>query len=273
MYTFAIQLFQFSGIVSPPFVTTGFTAFLWFAPCKSYAPGFYFLEECAERLDFSTERKMFLFRGHISKIYWATICSVIYYTLLKPMAACVYFIIQLYFVESCGIRYYLKNIYKNVLNLKTYSAKYNLIQVYKQIQIIVCYYNQIHQNIFTIVLINLIGVCIVIGLFAIITSWSFITVIQLLVLGTITIDSFIAMVICFGNFGRIYGESVKILAAFQLNIAGTRCCKSEFVLQRKLINCLMPTKIMIGSVNYFDKLTPITFLNFCFTLLVDMLLV
>lgn len=41
---------------------------------------------------------------------------------------------------------------------------------------------------------------------------------------------------------------------------------------RKSVKCVQPLKVMIGPVNFFDGLSPITFVEFCIDQLVSLLL-
>ncbi len=275
-YIALVKLFQFCGAISPPVVFTCHIARFWFRPCKPYVPGFDFLAQCSKHVDIYYISSIFNLEGKVSSIYWTGFCLILYYLVLKPAGGCFLVLFQLYFVMSSCIRYYLKNILENIKKSTSGSRNRRYIQMYKQIQLLVCYYNQIYQDIFTTTLLVFVGLCIVIGLYALITSFEFVTPLQFLVLGAAASQAIFGMLICFGNFGGIYDDSLNILAGFRsrsnFSDFGGGGLK-EFRLQKKFVNSLQPVKIKLGSVNYVNRMMPITFIDFCFDILVNMLLI
>ncbi len=271
-YIFAIKAFQALAIIGTPIICTSVTLRHFTQKCLPYSPGFELLEQCAHIIG---RAQTFVLGGAIAIIYWFIVCLIFFWSFLKLSGGFFFFVVQCYIVESCCIRYYLRNIWKNLLHPRTNINTLSVIQIYKQLQILVCYFNNIHQNIFAINLLSLVGSCMVIGLYAIITSWSVMTNIQFLVLSAAASRALVGFMLCFGNFGGIYTDSLQFIYVLKNPtklVRGEMRTSNELKLQRKLAQSIQPLKIRIGSVNYVDKLTPIRFIDFCFGILVNMLL-
>lgn len=272
----AIKLLQISCIASPPVIFTGLVGRFWLQPCNPYVPLFDFLDKCSQYANKYYISNMLNSSGKFSMIYWTGYCLLLYYLVMKPSLGCLFALGQTYFVQSCCIQYYLKTIFENVNRRSSFSDRQRLVKLYKQIQLLVCYYNEIHQDIFTNAVLWFVGLCIVIGLYAIITSFSIIAPLQLLVLGSASSQAVIGFVLCFGNFGAIYDESQNILAGFRTRAILSQFSSTqltEYRFENKVAKSIQPVKIKLGSVNFVDGMMPITFIDFCFGMLVNMLLI
>ncbi len=271
-FILAIKAFQVISILGTPITITSLAMRYFTQKCLPYAPGFELLQQCANIIE---RERSFLLSGPIAIVYWFFVCLLFHYSFLKLSGGFFFFVIQCYMVESCCLRYYLRNIWTNLLNPSSNKNTLLIIQIYKQLQILVGYFNNIHQDIFAINLLNLVGLCMVIGLYAIITSWSVLTNLQFFVLSMAALRSLVGFLLCYGNFGGLLQDSVQFIALLKKpeNLdKGEMRTKNNIRLKNKLAQSLQPLKIKIGSVNYVEKLTPIMFIDFCFGVLVNMLL-
>lgn len=88
-----------------------------------------------------------------------------------------------------------------------------MMMIYKQVQLILCYYNQSHQDIFVVVALNLVGVCFVIGLFATISSWKVMPNMQFFVLTVSALQLAFGLMVCCGFFLGVYDDSIGFIAS------------------------------------------------------------
>lgn len=276
MYLLVIKNFQFCGAISGPVIYTCYVARYLYDPCKPYSHGFMLLEKCSKYLESNSDLSSFSLSEQIGPVYWYFVCLSFYVVVLKPAGSCFFVIFQMFIIESCCLRYYLKNQLQNIIRPDKYFRKETAIKLYKQLQILVCFYNKINQDIFIVVKLSMVGLCIVIGLYAMITSWSEMRGLQYLILGSAAIQSLFGIMISYGNFGGMHDESTKLIRNLYgkpsktADMNGIWIRQSQYII--KLIRSLQPLKVQIGAVTYIDKLTPITFASFCFSVLVNLLL-
>ncbi len=271
-----IKLFQLCATFTPYVLTGSHVVRCFIQRCLPYAPGFEFLGSC-EELSKSDKHFHLYLPQPISLVYWVAINLVYVVTFVKLGEGFFFVTIQLYFVQSCCIRYYLSTMLANMSKTSKFRKTTTIIKLYKQLQLILRYYNQLHQDIFVIVLLHLVGLCIIIGLFAVISSWNIITNVQCLVLTASALQAIFGLMILFGNFAGIYEDSLSFIANLRLprtNTASTISGNEKHSLEknRKIAKSLFPLKVRIGSVNFVDRFTPITFIDFCFGIVVNMLL-
>ncbi len=134
------------------------------------------------------------------------------------------------------------------------------------------YFNIIHQDIVIASLLYFMGESFVLGMFTLITSWDKLSFPQLLISGTGATESFAAILIFFGVFGRVYADSIKTIECLRTSGIHVESDLESRKTVGKIVKSLQPLKIKIGSVNFVDRLTPVTFIDFCFGILVNMLL-
>ncbi len=122
-------------------------------------------------------------------------------------------------------------------------------------------FNGMNQDALISIIIFVKGVSFVISLFSFITLKDAMPILEFAIMGTATSQVLIGIAIGYGTFGRIYDDSIQTLKAFKspkFNL-GTR---KERKLVTKLIYSLSSLKVMIGPVNFVDKLTPMTLIDF-----------
>ncbi len=271
-YVKAVQLIQFGVIVSTPVLLCGHVTRLYLEKCLPYAPGYGLLEDC---LEYTFGNQTVVLSGLYATVYWTVVCLTVAY-LHTTANGFQLALIQLYFVESCCIRYYLKNLLKLGLdNSRCANHREGICKLYTQLRILICYFNQIHQGAFMTAYVCFVGVAIIIPSYALISSWSLLGKVQFVILLCIIVEVSLGLVYCFGNFGGIYCDSKKLIGTLRnsTNIESRDPTRRENEkLRKKQVNSMRPFEIMIGSVNFIDQLTPFIFLDFCFKRVVDLLL-
>lgn len=268
-----VKGFQMCAIVTAPIVLICHAFRLWIQPCVPFAPGFWILSKCSHTVD-NLYNWGFLGEPYQS-IFWTTVCYLIASSGVTFFGCQFLGTIQFCFVVASCIRYYLNNIFANIQLLGTNQlAEMKLAKLYKELQILLCYFNKIHEDIVMSTGLYFMGVTFVIGIFALMTNWETANVFQFIVMTVGASQSFVGIMALFGTLGGIFVDSVKTIGSFNTKRArvewrgNLRQCK----VHSKIVKSLKPLKIKIGSVNFVDRLTPVTFIDFCFGILVNMLL-
>lgn len=213
----------------------------------------------------------FVLTGSISKLYWACICVIFTWAMTKLLANHFFVCYQFFFVVASCIRYYLDNLLARVGNRRKSFSTPEMIRIYRQLQLMIRFFNGVNSDVFTSIFIFIIGVACVVSLFAFIAVKSAMSIPQFVILGSAAGQVVICMGFGYGIFGGIDDDSIQTLQAFRTSNA---CLESriEQKVCAKLVKALSPLKVMIGSVNYVDKLTPITLIDFFLGILVNLLL-
>lgn len=241
----------------------------WLYPCLPFSPGFWILETCSKYHTniFDT----FALSGFLELFYWACICSLVAWSVSILLANQFFVSYQLFFVVASCIRYYLNNLLLHIKNQRKQLSTPDLIRLYKKLQLMTCFFNRINQDMFTSVLLFINGLTYVICLFSFLTVKTSMSIPQLVILSSATCQVLITITFGYGIFGGIYNDSVRVLQAFRSKNTHLKA-RNETKVCVKLVHSLCPLKVMIGSVNYFDRLTPITLIDFFFGILVSLLL-
>ncbi len=169
------------------------------------------------------------------------------------------------------LRYYLNSL---LVNIRTGNPRINSvdgIKVYRELQLMIRFFNGFHQDMFISILILMVGACFVVPLFTFITANDAMTIPQFFIFGTAIFQVPMCITIAFGTFGGIYDDSVETIQSLRAANSIVRN-KIDRKICAKSVRSLGPLKVMVGSVNFFDKLTPMTFVDFCIDILVNLLL-
>ncbi len=265
-YVEIMKSFQACAIYTPVLVPCLAMRF-WLHPCEPYAPGFWLLDECSHLEKWNS----FTISGSNATLYWAFICLLFTWALSKLIANHFFVNYQFVFLIASCIRYYLDNLLVQIRNPGKRFSTLEMIQYYKKIQLMMCFFNRVNQNYFIPVLLFLIGISYVIPSFAFLTVLSTMSIPQIFIMGSASYQVVICLFVGCGIFGGIYDDSIETLHAFRTANIQLETSK-ERKLCAKLVRSLCPIKVMIGSVNYIDKLEPITMSDFFLGMLVNLLL-
>jgi len=262
-----LRSYQICAIYTPVLIPCLAVRF-WLKPCEPYAPGFWILDECTKNND--KLWNFFTLTGSIATIYWLFFCLLFTWALTKLLANDFFVLYQFVFVIAACIKYYLDNILVHVGNPRKELSNLEMIRVYRRLQLMMRFFNGVNQNYFIPILLFAIGVAYVIPAFAFISLKGEMSIPQFVIMGSAIGQVVICLFGC-GIFGGIYENSSEALHAFR---------KKNFLLESKkerkicskFVQSFAPMKVMIGSVNFVDKLTPITLFDYFLGILVDLLL-
>ncbi len=262
-----LKSFQICAIYTPVLIPC-LTIRFWLQPCEPYAPGFWLLDECKNQIN---SWSSFTLTGLSATLYWACICLLFTWALTKLLANDFFVLYQFVLVVASCIRYYLDNLFAQITDPEKRFSTLEMIQNYKRIQLMMRCFNGVNQDYFIPILLFAIGVAYVIPAYAFLTVKGAMSVPQLVIMGSATGQCVICLFVGCGIFGGIFENSSEILSTFRTTIVqlGTR---RERKVCEKFVRSLCPIKVMIGTVNYLDKLTPITFFDYFLGILVDLLL-
>lgn len=151
------------------------------------------------------------------------------------------------------------------------SEALNLLHVYSKLQVLVRFYNKIQQDALIVVFLVFSGYALVLSVFAILHNGYSLTTLQLILFACIGIDGFLAIIVICGAFARLHTKSTDTLKYLQTKfVCSTK--KSGFKGVKMTLASFTPLQVNFGSVNYIEKMMPMTKLDFCILQLMNLLL-
>lgn len=264
----ALKALQLCG-TSSPFYAPCFALHLFIQPCVPFAPGFWILEKCSQQsVGIWTT---FRLSGTVANIYWTCCCLLVTWSLRQMIENNFFVVYNITILIAFCLRHYLNQllVHINVKNSK--FGTYGGIKVYRKLQLMILLFNRFHQGLFLPTFLFIVGVSFVIPLFAFITAADTMSVPQIFIFGSAIVQVPLCLAMAFDTFGGIYDDSLNAKQAFHEAIFNLES-KFERKIFSKCVRSLSPLRVMIGSVNYFDRLTSMTFVDFCVDILVNLLL-
>ncbi len=141
-------------------------------------------------------------------------------------------------------------------NIKSYGRTNNPswtpVKMYDHLQILLTYFNYIHQNVLLPTMLYFVGLGVVIGIFALTTHGSAISILQILILATGAIQSSVGIVAIFGTFGVLYCESMETHTCIKANQCSTEMGKGQYK-KRKLEGKIVEVIPAIENKNWVRK--------------------
>ncbi len=112
------------------------------------------------------------------------------------------------------------------------------------------------------------------GVFWLAKNGSDLTILQVILFGCCSLDTFLAILVVLGTFASLHSESTDTVNYLQTEfsekyVAFRRHGSKQ--LKMRLIS-LIPLHVKLGSVNYIDQMTPMTLFEFCIDQLINLLL-
>lgn len=142
------------------------------------------------------------------------------------------------------------------------------VSMFKELQLLVTFYNLIHGNILSVMVTVGIGQLSIISTYAVIGLYSELSVAQRLYFGFLSFDCFLVMLLCDGGFkAAVNSVSRDILARVR--------SAPYFInkrIMRRYVRSWPPVKIRLGSTNFYDRETPLNLIAFCISQVVNLLL-
>lgn len=271
LYVSVIKTFQIFGITTAGILPL-LCLRLWLKPCVPHAPGFWLLQQCSKVLGNETGQNYGL-AGLSSNVYWASSIGLLYWSVFKIFNNHFFVVNQLCFLIAFCLRFYLNTLFANIQRSVSKEHSLRIAKFYRELQLLLCYFNKIHQDIFMFTLICFSGLANVIGLHAFITCRAEMNFDQFLNMGSAVLQSFACVVVGYGAFGGIYDDSTKTLKALRsVNIRHEFDVTNIRKTFKKSVMSLQLLKVKLGSVNFIDRLTPATLVDFFVSILVNLLL-
>ncbi|CAL8129234.1 unnamed protein product [Orchesella dallaii] len=263
---------QFCATVATPVLAVTYALIRWSNPCNSAMFLFKFLAECLPETGASTWRISSLTQLAL-QILFST------WLVFDMVGGHVFQVVELYYLKSCCFNQYIKSIRMSLVQA---DFKMSYFLQFKQLQILLRLYNLIQQDVMKVV------VCVTIfsftvSLYALIylgLGEQGISIPQLMFLSCALLDTFLAIVACFGTFARVHSESSLTISFMKKNLLprlmqnhNLRQRKHLIVLISKYVNSFRVLKVYIGDINYVEKFTPVVMLRFCLDQVVALLLI
>ncbi len=206
----ALKSSQLCAIYTPVLIPCLAIRF-WLQPCEPYAPGFWILDKCSH----INLWNLFTLEGPYATLYWACCCLLFTWALTKLEANHFFILYQFIFLIASCIQYYLDNLLVHIRNQRKRFSTLEMIQNYKKLQLMMCFFNKLNQDIFIPILLFLIGVSYVIPSFAFLTVKGGMSIPQIFIMISATFQCFICLFVGCGIFRRIHVDSIETIHAFR----------------------------------------------------------
>jgi len=260
-----IQFVQFCGFMGTPLLVICYALQRWMIPCSSALFAFDFIPECTN--------------GVLSK--WGT-WSLIQLTfqitfslwlITDLLCGFVLQVVEMMYLHACCFKQYIKCLRSCIVPSK---FQFSQLLRFRQLQVLLKLYNWIQQDVMIVVLIFMVQFVFVVSLYALIhlqSGQDGISVPQLLFFSCTLLDTFLAIVVCFGTFAGVHKEAKKTLAFMRETLLPNIKEKHREKLADKYVRSFRVLKVNIGKVNFVEKFTPIVMLKICFEQIVNLLLI
>lgn len=270
-FTWIMLTFQIFAITSP-MLPLCYIVRLWATPCVPFAPGFWLLQECTN-VSCIEPQNMFVFKGLIANLFWFCSCLLILWSVTIILSNYLAITYQFLFLIASCLRYFLDGILSHQKQSTIDTPPFEMIQLYKKLQLMTRLFNVLNGDIFMFVLLILLVVSNIVALYAFVTVKGEMIFPQFVVMTSALMQTVLCIVFGYGIFGTVFGNSMKFIQLLR-KIEMQRSCvdsqKRRFIL--RVFNSLPPLKIMLGSVNYFGRLTSIKIFDLCIEILANLLL-
>lgn len=208
--------------------------------------------------------------------------TISFWLFLDMIGGFVFHVMELFFMPCYALKYYLK--YFQLLIFTEHFTDQGRInehwrslqqrlQIYSELQILSKLYNTIQKDVIIITLMWIVIFAVVVCLYSLLTLGSDVSLFQLLVFAMVLVDSFMVIIVMFGTFGKFNQKSCTVLSAIRTKYVPKVGNKSVRNWLRKCMTSMPPMKVKLGQVNFVDNFTPLVMINFCFSQLVNLLLI
>jgi len=261
-----LQLYFLFGISCTPFLAVGYPLRRWYTPCSAATLGSSLFPECDQ--DSSSQL------GITSTINLIIICVVVTWLAADSFGLFAFHVTGISFVQAFSFSAYVKY-FRMCLNSSSAnqpSKRYRVMRVYRQLQILNRYYNQLQQNTVVLILLFLIMTASIIGTYTIIAFGSKMKLHDLIIFFCAAFDGLVVILVVFSVMANVNSGAVD----------GIQDAKSRFIplvvdkRGRKWVEMVWrsfrPLKVCIGTVNFADKSTPFNLLIFCLSQIASLLL-
>lgn len=270
-----IRLTQVAGFITSLTLPMAYAVQRWLDNCSPATIAYFVLPHC----EFPTRDN-----GHLN-FAWESVSKLVIiciwssWLLLDMIGFFCFVVFEMSLLPGFCFRYYMKFFCKVVLRRFKHGQQNQIREqrncvfpIYRQIQILSRYHNLIHQDAIVIGILDIVLLAFIICCYALISNGSEISIPHLFLFSSGLLNGFLGICICFGCFGKVYGDSVEVIAFLRSKILNRVAAKDKKFMRRYVLS-LQPIKVRVGNVLFVDNMTPIVLLHFCFSQIVNLLMI
>lgn len=178
--------------------------------------------------------------------------------------------INLCLLQCCCLIQYLQH-FRN--SLDNFSIQEDDFGLYHELQVLTRYFNLVEKN---VVLPSIVGMFAILftGSLYILVKFGTEAEVPLLILSVIQLsDGILGIYLVLGTFAKLHENSTEVLAFMKNKLIPMLERRSDRMKVGKVVKSFSVLKVRLGEVNFVDKVTPLTVIEFCCQQLVSMLLI
>jgi len=236
----------------------------WISPCNMVTSLFFIIPPCIKSSsDWNTS----------SLVLLAVICSLILYSIYDSTGTFATFLVHFSLLQVSCLRQYLDFTVQQIMANPKRALSY--FRYYRQIQILSRYYNLIQQDILVNTNLGMIMSGIILSAYALLTIGIHnISFAELVMFATVVHDGVLLLLLYTTFMSKLFETSMGFVGKINYGVLSRMVLQTK---KRKLVEKTMrsfkPMKSYLGYANYVDKSTPFVMFDFCFTQLVNLLLI
>ncbi|CAL8093517.1 unnamed protein product [Orchesella dallaii] len=230
-------------------------------PCAPHVVGYTLIEECTSKTNGTYTLGNFAGKILVVSINWIVLST--YYLSINAELVC------FSYLPCVSFNWYADLVHKKMAKLKI-LRKPNFLRItaiFRENQIMLKAYNDIHQNIAVIAALYQTAFLLTISIYGLVALHSSLLPEQITFFISGSFQAVLVIVLVFGTLGNVYGRSKKMMK----NINGMPSLKMDRWCRRVLMSWPIQN-IRFGKVNYLDQLTPFTVIEFSVKCALNMLL-
>ncbi|CAL8146985.1 unnamed protein product [Orchesella dallaii] len=242
-------------------------------PCQATITGFWLLLECSSN-GHKDEEQMTLFQLLINSFIKATVFIANHWNWAFAFNVSAHLIVTIQILCTMSLRKYL-NVFMIIISNTTNTKRQvsEACVTYRSIQVLALLTNMLLNTtvtgmVFCSILIEALGLAGFVRL-----EWVSCNFLSLTFCFMMVVNGMFALIVLLGGMAAVYMESKLIFQALKRNLSvyTTEKYKRKF-LSRFYKSCRL-IRINLGSINFFDTLTPLNCVNFSVNLAVQVLLI
>jgi len=264
-----LQFIFLQGMGATPMYVIGFILRRWFTPCNAVTPAYFLLPECS-KVGIMDSQWTIASSGML-----LCICSVFGWLLADALGIYMFHIVYISFMQAFSLASYMKY-FRGSLNSRSVGHRLlrcKILRMYRELQILNRYYNNLQQTLFIYVALIIITISVITGTYILIAFGLKINLHEMLLFLTLAVVGLVLLLGFFSVAAKVNSEAAE-------GIQHVRSKVIPFILDKRGIKwtelywrSLYPLKVFIGYANFVEKSTPFTLLNFCLNQIVSLLLI
>jgi len=264
----ALKIYNLFGITIAPFASAGYSLQRWFFPCNSATFGYFLLSECKNGGTSKAEW------GYPSMLILFIICLVSGWLVLDAFGVLVFHLICMSFVQAFYFSFFTKRFKAGLTSEKAAdnNCRYGSLRMYKELQILNRYYNNLHQNGVIYVVLFLTMTSFITGAYSLVGFGSQMKLHEFLFFFTITFDALVWLLVLFSVLANVNSGAVEGILAVRNKLIPLVAEKRGRKWVELYWRSLSPLKVCIGEVNHVEKRTPFKLLDFSVAQIAGLLL-